>query len=301
MKKTLIALAAVAATTVSFAQVTIYGKVDLNLGKAIGATGSATMQQASGSRLGFKGTEDLGGGLSANFQLEERFLPDTGAFKDALAFNGTSVVGLSGGFGSVKFGRTYTAAFGTQASGDVFGWDGVAANVASTAAGVANVRFNNGIFYTSPSFSGFKVAASVGVKEGSDLNAASSLQLSYAAGPLAASVGSEKSGSANKYTGFNVSYDLGMARVVLNSGTGKPAAGGKIQGTTIGAVVPMGAVTLKASYGTKKVDSVVTVQQTGLGMRYALSKRTDLYANVANDSKQTANKSGYEFGIQHNF
>ena len=118
---------------------------------------------------------------------------------------------------------------------------------------------------------------------------------------MAASVATEKGTDADKYTGFNVSYDLGMAKVSLNSATGKPAAGGKNKGMTLGAVVPMGAMTVKASYGTLKADDVTASQKTSLGMRYALSKRTDLYANVANDSKAAANKSGYEFGIQHNF
>ena len=87
MKKTLIALAAVAATSAAFAQssVTVYGKVDIGISNAIGGAAKAEtgLNEAAGSRLGFRGTEDLGGGLKANFILEHRFQPDSGAQTNA--------------------------------------------------------------------------------------------------------------------------------------------------------------------------------------------------------------------------
>jgi outer membrane autotransporter protein len=64
----------------------------------------------------------------------------------------------------------------------------------------------------------------------------------------------------------------------------------------------MGALTLKASFSTLEVNDVKTVSQLGLGARYALSKRTDVYGSYARNSKAAAvDKTGFEIGLQHNF
>jgi len=300
MKKSLIALAALASTA-AFAQssVTIYGKVDQGFTRAIGAD-KFSIAQASGSRLGFRGTEDLGGGLKANFNLEHRFTPDDGA-SAATFWNGMSTVGLEGGFGRVDIGRTYAAAFYTALGGDVFGWDGVANNVAATGAGTQGVRFANGVFYTSPNFSGFTVRVTHAQKEGTNVKNGSSVQLAYANGPLSASLATETTVANNKFNAFGGAYDLGAAKVNALISKGETAAGVKSDGMTLGLVVPMGALSLKASYATLEVANVKTVQQLGLGMRYALSKRTYIYSSYANNSKAAAKKNGFELGLQHNF
>ena len=304
MKKSLIALAVLAASGTAFAQssVTIYGKVDLGVARSIGSSVNE-IKQASGSRLGFRGTEDLGGGLKANFQLENRFTPDTGAASDAASFfNGRSIVGLEGGFGRIDMGRDYTAAFWTALGGDVFGYDGVAANSAVAGAGNNTVRFNNVISYKSPTMGGFTLEASSAQKEAGPKNG-SSVRISYAGGPIAASIATEKGQAGQKYSGFGAAYNLGVARVNALISKGETAAGVESEGMLFGLTVPMGALTLKASYGILEVANVKTVQQMGLGARYALSKRTDLYTSYANNSKAAAGtkKNGMEFGMQHNF
>ena len=299
MKKSLIALAALASTA-AFAQssVTVYGKIDQGFARSIGSS-VTEVKEASGSRLGFRGTEDLGGGLKANFQIEHRFSPDTGA-ANANFWNGRSIVGLQGDFGRVDIGRDYTAAFWTALSADVFGWDGVANNVAATGTGNMPVRFGNVVSYTSPSLSGFTVQASMALKETAAKNG-SSLRLAYANGPISASVATEKSTTGQKYNGFGAAYNMGAATVNALVSRGESATGVKADGTTFGLVVPMGALSLKASYATLEVANVKTVQQLGLGMRYALSKRTDIYSSYANNSKAAARKNGFELGLQHNF
>jgi predicted porin len=304
MKKSLIALAVLAASGTAFAQssVTIYGKVDLGVARSIGSSVNE-IKQASGSRLGFRGTEDLGGGLKANFQLENRFTPDTGAASDAASFfNGRSIVGLEGGFGRIDMGRDYTAAFWTALGGDVFGYDGVAANSAVAGAGNNTVRFNNVISYKSPTMGGFTLEASSAQKEAGPKNG-SSVRISYAGGPIAASIATEKGQAGQKYSGFGAAYNLGVARVNALISKGETAAGVESEGMLFGLTVPMGALTLKASYGILEVANVKTVQQMGLGARYALSKRTDLYTSYANNSKAAAGtkKNGIEFGLQTNF
>ena len=140
MKKSLLALAvlgAFAGTAAAQSSVTIYGVLDMSIAKrndcspcAVnpGAPGSEawTMQQSTTSRLGFRGNEDLGGGLSAQFQIEHRFNPDTGAQNQTPFWNGRSYVQLtSASAGAVYLGREYTPAFWVQLKSDPFGNDGV--------------------------------------------------------------------------------------------------------------------------------------------------------------------------------
>ena len=302
MKKSLIALAALAAAGTAFAQssVTIYGKLDQGYARSIGAE-KFELKQAAGSRIGFRGTEDLGGGLKANFQIEHRFTPDDG-MSGSTFWAGRSIVGLSGGFGRIDLGRDYTAAFWTSLAGDVFGWDGVANNATATRAGGATaVRFANGITYTSPSFSGLTLRANASVKEGTDVKSGTSLQIGYANGPLSATLATETTPADLKYTGFGAAYNMGVASVNALIAKSETAAGVEGDSMVLGLVVPMGAMTLKASYATLEVNNVKTVQQLGLGMRYALSKRTDIYSSYANNSKAAARKNGFEIGVQHNF
>lgn len=302
MKKTLIALAALASTA-AFAQssVTVSGIVDANVNRAIGAT-TTSLGQATASRLQFIGTEDLGGGLKAHFALDHRFNTDTGAQSNPNSFwGGYSTVGLSGAFGKVDLGRTYSAAFWTALAGDVFGYDGVAANSATAGAGTQAVRFANGIFYTSPNFGGFTARFSYSLKEDVGANNGTSLELKYANGPVSASVAAEKNINGNKYTGVGAAYDFGAAKANLLVTKGETAAGVDSDGVLVGVVVPLGALTLKASYATLEVGDVKTVSQVGLGARYAFSKRTDLYASFANNSKRDTDKNGWELGITHRF
>src|SRR2546426_599430 len=115
MKKSLLALAALAATCgTAFAQssVTVYGRIELGVEKFSNNPAKIDTQNAI-SQLGFKGTEDLGGGLKAYFDLRHRFSPESGSndgTNNARPFwQSVSKVGLSGSFGSVHIGRQLTA------------------------------------------------------------------------------------------------------------------------------------------------------------------------------------------------
>ncbi|PUE12151.1 porin [Limnohabitans sp. T6-20] len=233
MKKTLIALAAVAATGAAFAQstVTLFGGADLNYRSVTtGANKFQGMAQDGiySSRLGFMGTEDLGGGLSANFHFEAGHTPDTGA--TAIAFGRKSTIGLAGGFGEVRLGRDYTPLFTIAGIADPFGTNGVGssynlansvtvapeANAAAIAAETAlaggnyagtaasgvyadanAVRANNSIAYYTPSFSGFSAGLmySLGAENTTTTNRSAgkmtSLKLAYANGPVSAAFGTQ--------------------------------------------------------------------------------------------------------------
>ena len=127
-KFSVVALATLAATA-SFAQstVTLYGVVDTGY-RSVTAGDNKFQGMANGSnasnRLGFKGTEDLGGGMKANFVMEGDLAPNDGTAA-GFAFRRQSTIGLSGGFGEVRLGRDYTPAFRVYGIVDPFGTVGV--------------------------------------------------------------------------------------------------------------------------------------------------------------------------------
>jgi len=316
MKKTLIALAAVAATGAAFAQssVTIYGKVDVSLEKVTGST--ATMGDIHGSRLGFRGAEDLGGGLQAKFQIEHRFRPDTGADNtfnaggtnpttgvvtpaSSTMWNGMSTVGLAGSFGEVRLGRYYSALFlGANNKPDPFGGDGQGALRGigmQTTTLPGYIRTANVIHY-SGSFSGVNVAFSTGLKEGA-AKAQNSVAVGYANGPLDVGVGTEK-GVPGTLTNAYATYDLGNA---------KTAAGVKTEGLLFGATIPAGPgkVQVGLARAKNKTSGLTTDSKLGLGYIYPLSKRTALETTYGRNSKRlTADGkkvSGLDFTVHHNF
>ena len=175
MKKSLLALAVLGAFAgVASAQssVTLYGLIDANFGKDNGSA-QKRMGQGASSRLGFRGSEDLGGGSSAFFQIENRFRPWNGTINGGNGVNGSplslfqgrSIVGVKGGWGDVRLGREYDAAFfHGEFNGDVWGWDTVASNlVVQVMAGsaVSNFNVNRAFTYTSPNISGFSFTAQI--------------------------------------------------------------------------------------------------------------------------------------------
>ncbi|PHM21674.1 MAG: hypothetical protein CK604_04675 [Curvibacter sp. PD_MW3] len=209
MKKTLIALAALAATGAAFAQssVTLYGRLDAGYANSVrtqevagGATNEAKLlgvnsHNSVSSYWGITGTEDLGGGLKAGFKLEQDVFTangNTGSSGANLgaassgAFDRTSLVSLEGNFGTVAFGRDYVPTFSLIAANDIFGQTRL--TTVGLAAGVGS-SVDKQFMYTTPNFSGFVGKLSVGNTDGSstgsDVTARNNnLSLSYANGPL---------------------------------------------------------------------------------------------------------------------
>lgn len=184
MKKSLVAMALMGAASVSQAQssVVVYGTVDAGVGKLTGS--SLTLGKRDNNRLGFRGVEDLGGGLKALFQMEIRFEPDTGTIESTAGpnsrplFQGQSRVGLQGGFGTLRLGRGLPAFQETSAQFEP--WYGIPAvagfqpdlQVAGYTSdplsppGNSRNRFSNAVFYNTPVIAGFfQVNATVAAKE----------------------------------------------------------------------------------------------------------------------------------------
>lgn len=313
MKKSLLALAALTAfagAASAQSSVTLYGRVDLSVAKNIGSDAKA-IQNGSGSRLGFRGVEDLGGGLSAIFNIEHRFNADTGADStgNVRFWNGRSLVGLRGGFGQVVFGREYTTAIlGTQLIADPWGWDTVAAQSGITGlGGIAKVRNDSSVTYNIAA-SGFSFGAQIAEATDTINNFAAkpvNFNIGYAAGPLNASFGYEKTGREGagdeKMWATQISYNFGAFKPGFFYGKGTALNGADHKGMMFTVTAPLGAGEFRASYGTLKANDTTVSKRLAAGYHYSMSKRTTLYVDFANDSEAATSKSAYDVGIKHNF
>jgi len=336
MKKSLVALAVLAASGASFAQssATVYGILDLWVGSLDNGTTSTTYLNSGGvssNRWGIKGSEDLGGGLKANFKLEQGFSSDTGAqAKAGLAFSRQSWVGFSGGFGEVRVGRTTTPFDDISGSADaVFDSDLSPMYGASAPNGVfasANYvsRPNNAIFYQAPDFGGFSGAISYSLDEDvAGAASVTSLGFTYEAGPVAVQLGYQSEDIANTvalpddYSVFRLggSYDFGVAKVMANYGKANSIgnqAGYDATDYQVGADFPVSpAVVVSVSYAKSDDSNPVGVFEQsrdgyGIGATYTLSKRTFLYGGYHAITTTQAvggdiDTSLFAVGINHRF
>lgn len=208
MKKSLLALAVLgsfAAAAQAQTSVTIYGIVDMGVfyqnksGPHNNSLFTEASGQMSGSRLGFKGSEDLGGGLKANFVLEMGFTANNGAGAQqdngatGTLFGRTSTVGLSGNFGSVNLGRQTDFAYSGTAGGmNTFSHAGYVTNFSTVdgnkQARLQGDRTNNSIRYDMPSMNGLNGGVMYGLGQQAGGGSAGSVYaagLKYDNGPLA--------------------------------------------------------------------------------------------------------------------
>ncbi|MGI9215489.1 MAG: porin [Hydrogenophaga sp.] len=303
MKKSLIALAALGAMSAASAQssLNLYGIADVVIHKDKGVAAKMTSGGVSSSRIGFKGTEDLGGGLKANFLLEKGVDLTSGA---AAGFDRQSYVGLSNQFGEVRLGGVYTA------------YDDVAAATSPVFDSVLsptkflptlndyNYKPDGNIYYASPDFGGFSGAASTSLKQKPG-NKATAFHVKYEGGPVYVSLGYQRdsaSGSSTTFTRLNGSYDLGVAKILAGYGVEKDVS----KDLTLGVDVPLSAnLTLSAGYARAKLDAGGTATGFGLAAAYSLSKRTTVYGGLRNDNVDAVTLGGVDsrvgFGLKHTF
>jgi len=331
MKKSLIALAVLAASGAAMAQSSVTLSGNINLGVVKNKGSSAKLDAANGaSQIVFAGTEDLGGGLKANFRLAQRFSPESGwndgSKNNRPTFQGESTVGLSGNFGAVKLGRQLTALQGPVNATDPWGTWTVAstANLASnyTTDPVANAdgegaARTDAITYASPVFAGFSAAATLGLKN-SQANARAqagtvptqaknlgSLWLTYANGPVMIGGGYEQNRRDDDIGAILGTYDFGIVK--LGAGYSQidtvAIAGEKQKAWNIMATAPFGAFTLKAGYNTTKAEGTqLKTKKMGIGGEYALSKRTYLYTSYGRSKTDgQASTNGFDVGVNHAF
>ncbi|RDI05517.1 porin [Comamonas sp. AG1104] len=213
---------------------TVYGVVDLGFVLESGGPNDAgasrlTSGVASGSRLGFRGDEDLGGGLSALYALEMGLLADTGG----LAQGGQAAVSIHGNFGSITLGRQYTpvALIQTETAPFVTCLAGDSANLISAGGAGGNNRMDNTLRYTYKASSGLAADVVYGFGEGAGDSSAERQYggaLGYVAGPAYAKLGyhsvNDAVGKAGRLTFLGATYDFGFAMAHFNYVVNKGSA-----------------------------------------------------------------------------
>ena len=317
MKKSLLALAALTAFAgVASAQssVTLFGIIDVNARQVDNGSGgklkSLSTDGIASSRLGFRGIEDLGGGLRAGFWLEGAFGADSGCGGTgvgntcaAVTWQRRSTVSLIGNFGEIRLGRDYVPTFLNVLAYEPWGYVGVAtsgnARAAFSAGALAGtaVRANNMISYFLPALGGLYGQGSVAAGEGATGNKYVGARLGYAAGPVNVSGAYGKTYKTGamlddlKQVSFGASFNLGFLTIAgMYEKQDYSTADQKMLEGNI--VVPFGAHQIKLSIAnfkgtdlTGKTNTLATTQ-LGIGYQYDLSKRTALYAQYGRDANK---------------
>jgi len=328
MQKKLIAVAVAGLVSgAAFAQsnVTVSGVADAYYGRLSG-TGYKSYNAInsgglSGSRIAFNGAEDLGNGLKAIFQMEQKFNITDGA--SDLTTTRQSYVGLAGSFGAVVAGRLqtpgyYVGKFDALASAAISPQAILSAGkmiggaVASTIAPSDKGRLNSAVAYLSPNFGGFSgvLAASTSNYDTAEqatltdtaLDAGAwALGLNFATGPVAVGFVHHNiqnfNGNADldvKENMFGGSYNAGFLTVLGSYQDAKLKNTDKNKLYQIGVVVPVGAGNIHAAYGKldMKTDTLDAKSYT-VAYTHGLSKRTTAYAGY----NITDNKAGQTLGL----
>jgi predicted porin len=318
--------ASLSSAALAQSSLTVYGLADtairrqtnaLGASRTSGTPGGNTWSMASGwsngSRIGFRGVEDLGGGMNAHFVLENGFSIDTGAMSDTNSFfNRSAYVGVGGAWGSLDMGRQYSVAFKIMADYDPFrmqysgliplamvtpGSPGSSGCLPITGGGCA--RFNNDLQY-SGTFGNFTARAEYAFGEtpgSTSRGAAQALGLRYANGPFSAGGAYTRQKTV---TGFDKqaytvggAYGIGPVRISLgynNDEVETTTVDTKIRSVWGGvSYQATPALTLTGGYYQIRVSSAVSATRpTGkekldffiIEAKYALSKRTSLYAEA---------------------
>ncbi len=338
------AVATLLAGTGALAQstVSVYGLLDVAAGQFQVAGGQRVKRLDSGnfstSYLGFKGSEDLGGGLKANFALESFLLVNAGTagrVNNVDGFWGRNAnVGLSGGFGSLRLGRMgpplFVSSLLFNSFGDSFGYSPTIRQYYNAAYGtplVGDSGWNNSIGYSTPRFGGLTANVQVAAGEGAATSRGPNwgANLVYFGGPVGLSLAWQKVQSQgtlgraisafpvfSSQTAYQLggSFNAGFAKFFAQYGSidTSASAGVKVKNLHLGASVPVGTTgAFLAAYGSSSIKTAGAAikpesDMLTLGYTHKLSKRTELYGIHLSD-RYTGRSSGTSLaaGMRHTF
>lgn len=328
MNKKLIAVAVAAAfaAPAAFADAVVYGKMHTSIDMVDAEDRQDNWEmQSRASRLGFKGSEDLGGGLKAIYQFETGISSDggTGAGgQDLFNAQRNTFIGLAGGFGTFLMGRHDTPAklafyaSGNERLGDsAIDINGSPFGSVNSPIGVFTERRASSAYaYVTPNFSGFTVAAAAVVGEDNGITVDAndgladhySIGLMYKGNGLKAGLGYEKlsevvAGDDDKMIQAGVSYTMNNL-----------SAGIQYEDREIGDVdYEAWAITGKATFGNNAVSLVYTDAELdnddarggwGVGLQHNFSKRTTAYAAyAAGEDGDEFDNDVFSLGMIHSF
>ena len=300
--------------------VSLYGLVDLSVGRTKAPGGVATKGVNSGnmttSFIGFRGSEDLGGGLSAVLAIESFMRSDTGS---AGRFDGdpfwarTASVGLASAYGSLNLGRITTSLFVNtlvfNAFGDSFGHSPAIRHTFTSGTVTGDTGWSDSVKYASPSFGGLSFTLHAAANDegaGSGRNkGASAMYFSGALGLGAAWQAVEKGATVDDTTAWQIggSYDFKAVKLFAQHGSVDNDSTGNGYGITgLGAAVPIGAGKALLQWGRISPDTGADRKTFSLGYDHFLSERTDLYAVYMDDRIDGLPSGGNDgVGIRHRF
>lgn len=335
MKKNIIALAVLAASTASGiasaqSTVTLYGLADVYLGSTttkqspVGGASTSLRQTVinsggfNGSRFGLKGSEDLGGGMKAVFDLQSGFAIDSGASaQGGLLFGRTAYAGLSGGFGTLTAGRqyspidtvwgTYDGQGYTTNSAMSYAWNG--SNTGTRGIHAEPGRVNNSLLYTTPAMGGFQAQFMYAPGEnkssanGQSAGAYSGFLVGYANGPLGVHLGYENIKTTfgitpAKLAGFTSSVATGVLVITPTAAVAAvPGGSTSVRDWTLAASYNLGVATLYGGYqratatgGSSDkgwmLGTAIPVGAMTLNLGYA--RETDAVTGLAVDGRNSA-------------
>jgi predicted porin len=314
-----IALAALAtlAATGAYAQssVTVYGRLNASVERQKSGDTSIWALQNSSSRIGFKGTEDMGGGLTAGFQIEHGFNVDSGTASQAAFWARQSEVNLgSKTMGTLRLGNFTSEAY--YATADYVSMHNHDTGTSSDALYAYVTRNTNKVAYRTPTFAGFNAEAAVSLNETAAAGERSvDLAANYSAGPLHVGAGYGKFGNANQFA-VSALYELGAFTVGGyvqrdDNGLNTPPTGVDIGTRTtwrLSGMYTVGAGEIHANVGRAGDYSNLAntdATQWTVAYNHNLSKRTKVYTfytKVRDDSGLYGGDfSSLAFGLRHNF
>jgi predicted porin len=328
MKKTLIAaavLATVGTSALAQSSVTVYGRVNVTIErqKLIDDEKNTSMVN-NASRIGFRGVEDLGGGLKAGFQIEHGFNINNGTQSQSAFWARQSEVNLSGGFGMVRLGNFTSEAY--YATADYVGLHNHDTGTSADALYAYLGRNTSKVAYRTPSFGGVTIEAAV-TEAGSNPNRTIDLAANYDVGSLHLGAGYERDGSQRNQFAFRALYELGAFTIggyVQRDKNGYLPAAQSIDPTVtslgsrttfrIAGMYTLGASEFHLSFGRAGDYGDVedsAASQIVVAYNYNLSKRTKVqafYSRLSGDGDDAyaafnvgGVRNAFGVGVRHNF
>jgi len=311
MKKTLVAIAALAAATGAMAEVTISGMMEIGLSSTNNVTTNVgvktnTIGDTNGNNvINMVAKEDLGSGMAADIQYGFGSSGD-----NATSYtNYQTFAGLSGGFGRIQAGSFISPQFNVNAGGDATGaWSHSTAwvNQATTKTTRANEFFPaNQLQYSLPTLVpglGLSITRKFGETAGSNVGSADSYSASYTTGPFSAAYAYTRSKFSTSATdvaqGWNATYDFGVAKVHFLSTSLKQGSADAITGMSYGVSAPVGAFTLVAQIASATgVPSSYAAGYSSVSTSTGVSTATAAVTTAAS----TVDQSDYTLQARYSF
>jgi predicted porin len=321
MQRTLLAalaLATLGTSALAQSSVTMYGRLNLTLESQKRGDAKEKGLYNNASRIGMKGTEDLGGGLKAGFQIEHGFNADTGAATGGAAgfWGRQSEVNLSGGFGMLRLGNFTSEAYFATADYISFHNHDTGSSSDAFYADTRDFRQSDKVAYRTPSFGNATVEVALNLRDvaGVDPERTTDIALNWGSGPLSVGAGYQKTGDRKQFA-LRGMYEAGALTFgsYIQRDTDVYGAGNR---TTLrfSGMYTIGNTELHANFGRAgdySESDETAANQITLGVNYNLSKRTKAYGyitRVSNGANATYSVSnpGDDFrslaaGIRHNF